>query len=154
MEFSWEQIWGGLITAGLIGLAKVVLSFLYEQKLKAEKEQEKKDQIISMLLSNNKELMAWRKDMEKENAVLHQELCNINRKMERITDSDLILLKDRIYQICKHFINKGEIPLSARESITEMYNCYAKMGGNGTGKLIYEQMMKLKINELDIENLS
>jgi hypothetical protein len=74
--------------------------------------------------------------------------------MERITDSDLILLKDRILQYCRYFINKGEISLGARENITEMYHCYEKMGGNGTGKLIYEQTMKLKINDLNVENLS
>jgi len=154
MDFSWEQIWGGLVTTGLVGLSKVVFSFLHEQKIKYEEEQEKKDQIISMLIENNKELMTWRKDIEKENVLLRDELRNINYKMERITDSDLILLKDRILQYCRYFINKGEISLGARENITEMYHCYEKMGGNGTGKLIYEQTMKLKINDLNVENLS
>ena len=94
------------------------------------------------------------KDIEKENVLLRDELRNINHKMERITDSDLILLKDRILQSCRYFINKGEISLGARENITEMYHCYEKMGGNGTGKLIYEQTMKLKINDLNVENIS
>jgi hypothetical protein len=154
MDFSWEQIWGGLVTTVLVGLSKVVFSFLREQKLKYEEEQKKKDQIISMLIENNKELMAWRKDIEKENNGLRDELRNINNKMERITDSDLILLKDRILQSCRYFINKGEISLGARENITEMYHCYERMGGNGTGKLIYEQTMKMKIKDLNVENLS
>lgn len=154
MDFSWEEIWGGLITTGLIGLAKVVFSFLREQKLKYEEEQEKKDQIISMLIENNKELMSWRKDIEKENNMLRDELRNINNKMERITDSDLILLKDRILQSCRYFLNKGEISLGARENITEMYHCYERMGGNGTGKLIYDQTMKLKVSDINnIDNL-
>lgn len=153
MDFSWEEIWGGLITTGLIGLAKVVFSFLREQKLKYEEEQEKKDQIISMLIENNKELMSWRKDIEKENNMLRDELRNINNKMERITDSDLTLLKDRILHSCRYFLNKGEISLGARENITEMYHCYERMGGNGTGKLIYDQTMKLKVSDINIDNL-
>lgn len=148
INVSWEQIWGAIITTIVATLIKVVFSFLKEQKKKHEEAEKQKNDIITALMANNQELIAWRKDMDAKNQTLEKELHHINQQIKQITDSDLIILKDRILQSCRYFISKGYITVAARENITEMYNCYKKMGGNGTGKIIYEQAMELKIKDV------
>lgn len=148
-SFSWEQIWGGVVTTVLAGLVKVVGTYLKEQKDIFVQEQKKKEEIIRILMKNNEEIMNWKNIMEADNKEIQQKLSEINSNMEKITNSDLILLKDRIIQLCRHAVNKGEITVSVRENVTEMYKCYQNMGGNGTGKIIYEQAMKLRISDLD-----
>ena len=148
INVSWEQAWGTIITAIVATLIKVVFTFLKEQKKKHEEAEKQKNDIISALMENNQELIAWRKDMDIKNQTLEKELHHLNQQIKQITDSDLIILKDRILQSCRYFISKGYITVAARENITEMYNCYRKMGGNGTGKIIYEQAMELKIKDV------
>ena len=148
INVSWEQIWGAVITTIVATLIKVVFTFLKEQRKKHEEAEKQKNDIIAALMDNNQELIAWRKDMDAKNQALEKELHHLNQQIKQITDSDLIILKDRILQSCRYFITKGYITVAARENITEMYQCYKKMGGNGTGKIIYEQAMELKIKDV------
>ena len=148
INVSWEQIWGVVITTIVASLIRITFTFLKEQKQKHFEEQKQKDDIIAALMKNNQELSAWRKDIDAKNNALEKELHHLNQQIKQITDSDLIILKDRILQSCRYFITKGYITVAARENITEMYQCYKKMGGNGTGKIIYEQAMELKIKDV------
>ena len=145
---TWEQIWGIIITTVVGGLLRMFLSFIKEQKKKHEEEQKAKDDIIQALINNNQELLEWRKSMEIENELLKKELQTISRQIKQITDSDLIILKDRILQSCRYFIGKGSITMAARENLSEMYACYKEMGGNGTGKIVFEEAMKLEISDI------
>lgn len=147
-NISWEEIWGAIITTIVITLIKIVFSFLKEQRKKHEEAEKQKDDIIKALMKNNQELSAWKNDINAKNQVLEKELHHLNQHIKQTTESDLIILKDRILQSCRYFISKGFITVAARENITEMYLCYKKMGGNGTGKIIYEQAMKLKIKDI------
>ena len=150
LNISWEQIWGAIITTIVVTLIKIVFTFLKEQRKKREEEEEHKNAIIKALMDNNTELSNWKKDIDSKNQILEKELHHLNQQIKQITDSDLIILKDRILQSCRYFIGKGFITVAARENITEMYNCYKKMGGNGTGKIIFEQAMELKIRDIII----
>lgn len=147
-ELSWEQIWGGIITVVLTTLVKVVFSFLKEQRDKHALEEQRKDEIINALMRNNQELIEWKSEIEARNIQIEQKLQSLGEQMKRITENDLILLKDKILHLCGFFITQGSITLAARENITEMYKCYQNMGGNGTGKLMYEQVMKLKVKDV------
>lgn len=44
---------------------------------------------------------------------------------------------------CNHYIRKGYAPLYALDSITDMFNAYHALGGNGAVKEIYEEFRKL-----------
>lgn len=145
---TWEYVWGVVITTVVGGLLRMVSSFIKEQKDKHEEEQQTKNEIFTQLVQNNKELLEWRGQMEVENQLLKKELQTISKQINRITDSDLIILKDRILQSCRFFIGKGSITMGARENISEMYACYKDMGGNGTCKVVFEQAMKLEISDL------
>ena len=148
VEISWEQVWGVILTTVVGCIVKVIFSFLREQKEKHEEEQKAKDAIIDALMKNNQELLEWRKAMELENELLKKELQAILKQIKQITDSDLIILKDRILQSCRFFIGKQSITMAARENIADMYTCYKDMGGNGTCKIVFEEAMKLEISDL------
>ena len=145
---TWEYIWGVVITTVVGGLIRVVGAFIKEQKDKHEEEQQAKNNIFNQLVQNNKELLEWRESMELENKLLKKELQAISKQITKITDSDLIILKDRILQSCRFFIGKGSITMAARENISEMYACYKEMGGNGTCKIVFEEAMKLEISDI------
>ena len=55
----------------------------------------------------------------------------------------LALLKDRLFQSCLHYIEKGYCDVHSRESLEALYLAYSAMGGNGTGKQLYETVCKL-----------
>lgn len=145
---SLGEIWGVIITTVVGCIIKVIFSFLQEQKTKHEQEQKAKDDIIKALMKNNQELLDWRTDMETKNNLFERELQVISEQIKQITESDLIILKDRILQSCRYFISKGSITMAARENIAEMYACYKDMGGNGTGKIMFEEAMKLEISDI------
>lgn len=69
----------------------------------------------------------------------------INRKKKRtpLESGVLALLHDRIYDISQDAILKGEITFAASENLDELYDPYQAMGGNGTGKNLYNQVQKL-----------
>lgn len=152
MDINWGEVWGVIITTVVVGLIKYMYTFLKELRKKHDQEQKTKNNIIDALMKNNSELVEWRKDIEEKNQRIEQELQSINQQVQKITHSDLILMKDRILQTCRYFLSKGYMTLSARENVTEMYQCYHNMGGNGTGKLVYEQAMTLPIKDIDISD--
>lgn len=148
-ELSLGQIWGVIITTVIAGIIKVVFSTLKEQKEKHEREEKEKAEIIKALVTYNKELVQWREKVESESNALRSEIQTLNNRVALITKADIIILKDRIINLCKTFINKGYILLSYREHLTEMYNSYTAMGGNGSGKIMYEYVMTLPIKDIN-----
>lgn len=60
-----------------------------------------------------------------------------------LKDGMIAILRDRLYQICAHFLKQGEISASALKNIEHIYNAYHSLGGNGTGKELYEACQKL-----------
>ncbi len=42
------------------------------------------------------------------------------------------LLRDRIYEACHHYEEKGHMPIYARENVEAMLAEYKNLGGNGT----------------------
>lgn len=69
----------------------------------------------------------------------------INRKKKRtpLESGVLALLHDRIYDISQDAILRNEITFAAAENLDELYAPYRSMGGNGTGKNLYNQVQKL-----------
>jgi len=51
------------------------------------------------------------------------------------------LLRDRIYQACTHYEDKGFMPIYARENLEEMLKEYENLGGNGTLKSRVERVL-------------
>ena len=57
--------------------------------------------------------------------------------------ADLVILHDLIYKYCKQAIHEGETTFDEFDNVTSLYSVYEKIGGNGTGKKLYEDFCKL-----------
>lgn len=57
------------------------------------------------------------------------------------------LLRDRLYQGCKHFIMVGHISTHEMENLEGLFNEYSALGGNGTVAEIWHRVRKLPIKE-------
>lgn len=68
-------------------------------------------------------------------------------EQDAIKNGVVAILHDRLYQVCQHFIELGYIPLDELKNIEHLYLAYKELGGNGTGKVIYERVCALPIKE-------
>lgn len=56
------------------------------------------------------------------------------------------LLQDRLFQTCNHYIfNQGFVEIKDLNNIESLYENYKRLGGNGTGKELYERCKKLPL---------
>lgn len=77
----------------------------------------------------------WRKGKKRFKAELDEQ--------KLLKEGMLAILRDRLYQVCAHFLKQGEISASALKNIEHMYNAYHLLGGNGTGTELYKACQKL-----------
>lgn len=64
-------------------------------------------------------------------------------KNEAIQDGMRALLRDRIIILHDKYMERGTCPVHGRDTITDMYNCYHALGGNGTVTALKEEVMHL-----------
>lgn len=57
----------------------------------------------------------------------------------------IAMLHDRLYVYCNEYIARGSISTSEMKNLEYIYKCYAELGGNGTGKELYDRCKKLDI---------
>ena len=66
-----------------------------------------------------------------------------DRDKNATTAALLGLLHDRIYEICTEAILRGYTSFSEYDNVINLWNPYAALGGNGTGKVIFEEFSAL-----------
>ena len=64
-------------------------------------------------------------------------------KAEAMHEGMRALLRDRIIWANNHYMEKGSIPVYARDTVTDMYNAYHALGGNGTVTALKDEVMAL-----------
>ena len=62
------------------------------------------------------------------------------------------MMRDRLVQGSKYYINQGYMPLEERTSFELMYNAYHANGGNGVVTDLYERTMALPYTEPEGED--
>lgn len=62
-------------------------------------------------------------------------------------DAMLVLLHDKVYYISQKAILRGSIGFNELDNLVELYSVYEKLGGNGTGKVLYEKAINLPKTE-------
>lgn len=55
------------------------------------------------------------------------------------------LLHDRIYSLCREYINRGGYTVEEYRNLVALYEPYIALGGNGTAKALKEEIDKLSI---------
>ena len=68
-----------------------------------------------------------------------------DQKKDIHTRAELVLLHDAVYNNCQKAIHRGYTTVMELDNITELYNVYSEMGGNGTGKQLYDRASQLPI---------
>lgn len=52
-------------------------------------------------------------------------------------------MHDRIYTICEEILKEGTLTTEQMRNLEYLYRPYKKLGGNGTGKLMFEAVSEL-----------
>ena len=136
----------------LIMLATAVLSFFSGRaQSMANKHDEavaKKEQLFLEMLENQKKFISWQEEINRQNTEMKREIKSLQHGVDRICQGGLVLLRDRIIQSCRAFIERGSITITARNNIRDMYKCYHdEFGGNGDGEYFFDEMMNLPIDQ-------
>lgn len=58
----------------------------------------------------------------------------------------IAVARSMLIRECNHYINKGYAPLYAIDSISEMYDAYHALGGNGAISSVYNEFLSLPHN--------
>ncbi|WP_124058486.1 hypothetical protein [Vaginisenegalia massiliensis] len=89
----------------------------------------------------NKGVKAYREHLEFKEARMSEE----STEQDLIKQGVLSLLRFRINRICKIVKENGEMTLDEKQDLDDMMKAYANLGGNGRTKMLYEEIIKLKI---------
>lgn len=135
----------------LMMIFTAVLSFLSGRaQIMANRHDEataRKEAQFQQLIEQQKEFADWQEKIASQVAELDKNLNNISHCADRLKEGGLILLRDRIIQSCRIFIERGSITMTARNNIREMYKVYHdEFDGNGDGEYYFKWMMKLPID--------
>ena len=113
-----------------------------------DEESAKKQEQFQHIIEQQREFSLWQANITKQIKELDRKLGLISICTDRLRDGGLILLRDRIIQSCRIFIERGAIPITARNNIRDMYKCYHdEFNGNGDGEYYFKEMMELPVDQ-------
>lgn len=69
------------------------------------------------------------------------------QKKSAETKAIVALLHDRIYSLCADMLEKGYITTKEHSNLEFLYKPYIALGGNGTARIMKEQVDNLEIKE-------
>lgn len=69
------------------------------------------------------------------------------KTIELLRDADVALLHDKIYRECKTALRDGQISSDDYHNIDCLVKPYFALGGNGTGKKLWEDVQEIPIVE-------
>lgn len=133
------------LVSGIIGYLLAYIRRMAETTVAEHKEREK---VLQELLENYKEIAKKQKVTTTHLEQLDEKMTKLSTKMDDVTNGGVSLLRDRIIQSCRVFIERGKITLTAKTNIQDLYHYYHDVfGGNGTGEYYYTEMNKLPVED-------
>lgn len=70
-----------------------------------------------------------------------------DQKQDARTKALKVLLHDAVYHNCEKAIHRGYTTIMEFDNITELYNAYHALDGNGTGTELYNKVRALPIQD-------
>ena len=64
-------------------------------------------------------------------------------RQDQTNEAILALLHDRIYELSETYISRSWLTVEEFDNLNFLYEPYAKLGGNGTGKALFLRVKKL-----------
>ena len=74
---------------------------------------------------------------------IHTVFSKQKKRTEALEYGVQALLRDRLYQMYFHYMEKGSAPLYARENFQNMYEKYHNLGANGVMDDYYHKFMNI-----------
>lgn len=74
---------------------------------------------------------------------LFKKLAKLWKRQKAIENGVQALLRNELIRRYREYETKGEISILDQENITHMYEEYKNLGGNGTVKKIYSELLEL-----------
>lgn len=68
-----------------------------------------------------------------------------NDKLNMLIRLNVGIAHDRIHALCHEYISRGSVSDDEMDNLTDIYEPYRALGGNGSGKLLYEEVKKLPV---------
>lgn len=84
-------------------------------------------------------------------AVVNSILTNRRKKKSVERQAMLALLHDRLYRLCQGYIKQGYVKVDQLDNLMYLWQPYEGLGGNGTGKKLYDQVLQLPLKEVSDE---
>ena len=72
---------------------------------------------------------------------------NSSGKLDALVEAQKVLMIDRVRYLGSSYIHEGEISLEDKENLTEMYQAYKSLGGNGHLSTIMAEVERLHVVE-------
>lgn len=150
-----QDLWSVINSSIFILIASGVVGYIKGYIDKYSKTNAEKERLFRELIESNKKLLAQDEENAKRDNELNERVKKMSEVIQHITAGGKVLLRDRIIQSCRVFIERGEISRVARNNISEMYHWYHdELKGNGLGELYYQKMMELPIIDEDMPIVS
>ena len=79
--------------------------------------------------------------------LVYRPLKAIKKQYRAVSDGMVVILHFRLNRECLRVQHKKCMSLGERQDLEDIFNAYAALGGNGTGKQLYLQTMQLPVCE-------
>ena len=155
----WEIIFG-LLSAGALAFCKYLWgrNKKLEEMQKADQVRQQRQMILDEIEPIHEELRRAeahikevQNKMENSAESQHQVMYDDLQKIQDHNDKNFALIinsyKYRLIQLCKTHLKDGYITSADYEQVSEMYNLYHGLGGNGQAEDYYKKVQTLPIND-------
>lgn len=78
-------------------------------------------------------------------SVVQTRMQKKNKSQSALEKAVIALLHDRLYEYSEIYIARDGITIQELDNLRYLYEPYEEMGGNGTGKQLYERCLKLPL---------
>lgn len=138
---TFEQIVILAIGAFITAVVHAMVSNFQKMHEQQQEEQRERDKTVDDLVEKVEDVAENFKQIEE----LHGDIRDLSLQLDVLKQSIKSILRDRIIQSCRVFVERGSITLTAKENICEMYKWYTAMGGNGICKHYFTEMDNLPV---------
>lgn len=146
-----REIWNFLNSGIFLLLAGAIGRYVKRIADRADEEKMQREQMIKELYENNKRLTEEVRGLKIRYEKLESKLDDLQTTVNNIAKGGLALLKDRLLQSCRYFIERGSITLTAKNNLKSLYYYYHDVFHlNGDGQEYYETMCQLPVEDMPI----
>ncbi len=68
-------------------------------------------------------------------------------RFQALEYANVAILHDKIYKQCTEYLKAGWISVDDLENLEYLWRGYSKLGGNGTGEMLYREVQQLPKNK-------